>query len=197
MASPAIVKLKYFRSAADFRQWLKVNHASVTELWVGFFKKHTGKGGLAYAEAVDEALCFGWIDGLKKRVDDSSYMHRFTPRRHTSNWSRINIRHVARLKKAGRMMPMGLKTFAARTKAKSGVYSFENKPRRLSPAMERRFKSDRTAWDFFQRQPPGYRRVASFWVVSAKQAATRERRLTQLMSDSKQRRRLGMLSGGN
>ena len=189
------MKLKYFKTAADFRAWLESNHASASELWVGFYKKDSGKGGLTYAEAVDEALCFGWIDGIKKRVDEFSYTHRFTPRKPKSNWSLINIRHVERLKKAGRMMPAGLKAFAAREAAKSGVYSFENKPRQLSPELERQFKSDKNAWEFFQQQPPGYRRVASFWVMSAKQEETRARRLAQLISDSKQGRRLGMLSG--
>ena len=189
------MKLKYFKTAADFRAWLESNHTSASELWVGFYKKDSGKGGLTYAEAVDEALCFGWIDGIKKRVDEFSYTHRFTPRKPKSNWSLINIRHVERLKKAGCMMPAGLKAFAAREAAKSGVYSFENKPRQLSPGLERQFKSDKNAWEFFQQQPPGYRRVASFWVMSAKQEETRARRLAQLISDSKQGRRLGMLSG--
>src|SRR5262245_50086516 len=106
------MKIQYFKSASAFRHWLEGNHARASELWVGFFKKDSSKGGLSYAEAVDEALCFGWIDGLKKRVDDLSYMHRFTPRKPRSNWSRINIRKVARLKKAGRMTPAGLKAYA-------------------------------------------------------------------------------------
>lgn len=189
------MKPRYFKSAADFRRWLEPNHASETELWIGFYKKDSGKGGLTYAEALDEALCFGWIDGIKKRVDESSYTHRFTPRKPKSNWSLINIGHVARLKKAGRMAPAGLKAFAARETARSGVYSFENKPRQLSPELERQFKSDQAAWDFFQQQPPGYRRLVSFWVMSAKQEETRQRRLGQLVSDSKQGRRLGMLGG--
>jgi uncharacterized protein YdeI (YjbR/CyaY-like superfamily) len=190
------VKLKYFKAAADFRVWLEANHASATELWLGFYKKDSGKGGITYAEALDEALCFGWIDGIRKRVDELSFTQRFTPRKSQSNWSLINIGHVARLKKAGRMKPPGLKAFAARTDAKSGVYSFENKPRELSPALERQFKLDQAAWEFFQQQPPGYRRLASFYVMSAKREETRQRRLAQLMSDSKQGRRLGMLSGG-
>ena len=190
-----MVKPTYFKSAADFRQWLEANHAGASELWVGFYRKDSGRGGLTYAEAVDEALCFGWIDGLKKRVDEVSYTHRFTPRKPKSNWSLTNIRHVKRLKKAGRMKPSGLKAFAARETAKSGVYSFENKPRQLSSDLERQFKADQAAWEFFQRQPLGYRRLASFWVMSAKQGATRERRLARLMTDSSQGRRLGLLSG--
>jgi uncharacterized protein YdeI (YjbR/CyaY-like superfamily) len=190
------VKLKYFKSAADFRAWLEANHASVTELWLGFYKKDSGKVGITYAEALDEALCFGWIDGIRKRVDELSFTQRFTPRKPKSIWSLINIGHVARLKKARRMMPAGLKAFAARETAKSGVYSFENKPRALSPELERQFKSDKAAWEFFQQQPPGYRRLTSFWIVSAKQEETRQRRLAQLMLDSRQGRRLGLLGGG-
>lgn len=190
------MKLKYFKTAASFRQWLEANHASATELWLGFYKKDSGKVGITYAEALDEALCFGWIDGLKKRVDEFSFTHRFTRRKPKSNWSLINLRHVERLKKAGLMRAAGLKAFAARSLAKSGVYSFENKPRQLSPELEQQFKSDKPAWDFFQQQPPGYRRVASFWVMSAKQAKTRERRLARLMKDSSHGRRLGLLGGG-
>jgi len=190
------VKLKYFKSQSDFRQWLEANHASASELWVGFYKLDSGKGGLTYPQAVDEALCFGWIDGLKKRVDEFSYTQRFTPRKAKSTWSRINIRHAERLQKAGRMTPAGLKAYAARDPARSGVYSFENVPRQLSPALERQFKADKVAWAFFERQPPGYRRVASFWVMSAKQEETRQRRLARLMADSKQGRRLGLLGGG-
>jgi len=188
------MKLKYFKSAAVFRQWLDANHARQTELWVGFFKKHTAKGGLTYPEALDEALCFGWIDGLKKRVDEFSFAQRFTPRKPKSVWSLINVGHVARLTKSGRMQPSGLKAFAARSAAKTGIYSFENKPRELSPELQRQFKSHHAAWDFFQQQPPGYRRVASFWVMSAKQATTRERRLARLMADSSKGQRLGLLS---
>jgi uncharacterized protein YdeI (YjbR/CyaY-like superfamily) len=189
------VKIQHFKSAADFRQWLETNHAGSRELWVGFFKKASGRGGLTYAEAVDEALCFGWIDGLKKRVDDLSYTHRFTPRKSKSIWSRTNIQNVERLKKAGRMSPAGLKAYAARDPKKSGVYSFENAPRELALADERRFKADKTAWDFFQKQPAGYRRIAIWWVVSAKKEKTRARRLAQLMEDSGKARRLGQATG--
>jgi len=128
------VKIKYFKSASGFRRWLEVNHARVTELWVGFFKKDSGKGGLTYSQALDEALCFGWIDGLKKRVDELSYTHRFTPRKPKSNWSLINLQHVERLSKAGHMMPAGLKAYAAREPERSGAYSFENAPRKLAAA---------------------------------------------------------------
>ena len=191
------MKIKYFKSASEFRRWLAVNHARLGEIWVGFLKKDSGKGGLTYAEAVDEALCFGWIDGLKKRVDELSYTHRFTPRKPKSNWSRINMQHVERLKKAGRMTPAGLEAYAAREPERSGVYSFENAPRKLAAADEKQFQADKTAWEFFQQQPPGYRRLAIWWVVSAKKPETRARRLGQLIAESHHRRRLGPAGGSN
>ena len=189
------MKITYFKSACDFRRWLNANHANVRELWVGFFKKDSGRTGITYSEAVDEALCFGWIDGLKKRVDELSYTHRFTPRKSKSNWSGINIQHAERLKKAGRMTTSGLKAFVGRDPKKSGVYSFENAAHELTRADERRFKADRAAWKFFQQQPPGYRRIAIWWVVSAKKDETRARRLSRLIEDSGNGRRLGLLTG--
>jgi len=192
-----MVKIKYFKSASEFRRWLEVNHGRRYELWVGFYKKDSGKGGLTYAEAVDEALCFGWIDGLKKRVDELSYTHRFSPRKRRSNWSRINILHAERLKNAGRMTPAGLEAYAAREPERSGVYSFENAPRKLAAADEKQFQADKTAWEFFQQQPPGYQRLAIWWVVSAKKPETRARRLGQLIAESRNARRLGQLSASN
>ena len=197
MRSSAIVRVIYFKSATEFRRWLEVNHSRARELWVGFFKKASGKGGLSYAEAVDEALCFGWIDGLKKRVDALSYTHRLTPRRPKSKWSLINIQHVKRLRKAGRMTPVGLEAFAARAPERSGTYSFENAPRRLAGADAERLKADPIAWEFFRKQPPGYRRTALWWVVSAKKPETRARRLGQLIAESRDQRRLGQLSGSS
>jgi len=195
MSHALLVKLKYFKSAAEFRQWLETKHARRSELWVGFFKKDSGKGGITYAEAVDEALCFGWIDGLKKRVDGLSYTHRFTLRKPKSNWSRLNLQHVERLQQAGRMTPAGLKAHAARSPERSGIYSFENAPRKLAADDERRFKADQPAWRFFQQQPPGYQRTAICWVVSAKKPETRARRLDQLIADSRNARRLGHIAG--
>src|SRR5882672_2827331 len=156
-----------------------MNHARARELWVGFFKKDSGKGGLTYAEALEEALCFGWIDGLKKRADEFSYTHRFTPRKPRSNWSRINMQHVKRLKKSGRMTPAGLKAYGARDLKKCGVYSFENAPRKLSAADEKQFRANKIAWDFFQQQPPGYRRLAIWRIVNAKKETTRAQRLAR------------------
>lgn len=188
------MKIRYFKSASKFRDWLHANHARATELWVGFYKKGSGRTGSTYSEAVDEALCFGWIDGIKKRVDELSYTHRFTPRRPRSNWSRTNIQNVARLKKSGRMTPAGLKAYAARAQSRSGIYSFENASRKLAPADERKFQADRPAWTFFQDQPPSYRRTAIWWVVSARKEITRQKRLAQLIEDSAQQRRLAQLT---
>ncbi len=189
------MKITYFKSADAFRAWLERHHATEHELFVGFYRKDSGRSGLTYAEAVDEALCFGWIDGLKRRVDEFSYQHRFTPRTAKSIWSRINIQHAERLIETGRMTPAGRKAFAARDPKRSGVYSFENAPRQLPPDKAGRFRADRAAWDFFQRQPPGYRRVATFWVVSAKKTETQTRRLEQLIADSRAGRRLKQLAG--
>lgn len=181
----------HFRTAAAFRRWLEKNHATAKELQVRFYKKASGKGGMVYREALDEALCFGWIDGVVHRLDDESYAQRFTPRRAGSNWSNINVGHVARLKRAGRMHAAGLAAFAARTAEKTGVYSFEAKiPPTLPTADERRFRAAPAAWEFFSAQPPGYRRQSVWHVVSAKQEATRERRLAKLIAASAAGRRL-------
>lgn len=189
------MNVTFFKSASEFHTWLEANHDRSTELWVGFYKKDSGRAGITYAEAVDEALCFGWIDGLKKRVDAVSYMHRFTPRRPRSNWSLGNIRRVEKLTRLGRMTPAGLKAFAARDPRRSGVYSFENAARRLDAARERRFRANRTAWEFFRAQPPGYQRTATFWVMSAKREDTRWSRLSRLMNDSEKGLRLGIIAG--
>ncbi len=186
--------IKYFESAFAFRRWLETHHARARELWVGFFKKASGKSGITYAEAVDEALCFGWIDGLKQRVDEWRYRHRFTPRKPKSNWSRLNILRVERLTKSGRMTPAGHKVFRERDPARCGVYSFENAPQKLEPAEEKRFKAVKKAWGYFCQQAPSYQRTAIWWVVSAKRSATRSRRLAQLMADSSHGRRLPHLT---
>ena len=181
----------HFKSAADFRAWLQANHASVAEFHVGFYKKSSGKGGLTYAKAVDTALCFGWIDGIVRKIDEHSYGHRFTPRKPGSIWSLINVGHVSRLTKAGLMHAAGLKAFAARQEKKTGVYAFE---RTIAPelpaAYEKEFRADKKAWAFFTAQPPGYRRLALHHVVSPKQEATRERWLARLIAESAAGRRL-------
>jgi uncharacterized protein YdeI (YjbR/CyaY-like superfamily) len=185
------VSATHFATAADFRRWLEKNHARAPELLLGLYKKSSGKGGLTYPEAVDELLCFGWIDGVKRRVDDEVYTHRITPRRPGSIWSLVNVRHVGRLTKAGRMHAAGKKAFVARREDKTGIYSFENRPQALPAAYEKIFHAKPEAWTFFMAQPPGYRRLAIYKIVSAKQEATRQRRLAQLIADSAQGRRIG------
>jgi uncharacterized protein YdeI (YjbR/CyaY-like superfamily) len=181
----------YFRSAADFRRWLETNHATSTELLVGFYKKGSGNGGLTYPEALDELLCFGWIDGLKRRVDAERFTQRVTPRRRGSIWSLVNVRHVERLTRAGRMHPAGITAFAARRADKTGIYSFENRPQVLPAHFAKIFRANPKAWTFFMAQPPGYRRLVIFKIVSAKQEATRRRWLARAIIESAQARRLG------
>jgi uncharacterized protein YdeI (YjbR/CyaY-like superfamily) len=180
----------HFASAADFRRWLAKHHATARELLLGFHKKASGRGGLTYPEAVDELLCFGWIDGVKRRVDQASYTHRITPRRPRSVWSLVNVGHARRLIKAGRMHPAGLAAFKARTKEKTGVYSFESRPQEFTAELARIFRAAPAAWVFFSAQSPGYRRTTIFWVTSAKQPATRESRLARLITLSAAGRRL-------
>jgi uncharacterized protein YdeI (YjbR/CyaY-like superfamily) len=181
----AVKKPIYFASTAEFRRWLRANHAKETELIVGFYKKHTRKPSMTWSEAVDEALCFGWIDGVRRGVDEDRYTNRFTPRKPKSNWSNINIAKVKALIASGRMQPAGLRAYEARDEKRVGVYSFEReKAARLSAADEKAFRSNRAAWKWFSAQPPGYRRTAYHWVISAKREETRSARLKTLIADS-------------
>jgi uncharacterized protein YdeI (YjbR/CyaY-like superfamily) len=177
-------KVAYFESPADFRRWLAAHHATAKELRVGFHKKGSGTPTITWPESVDQALCFGWIDGVRKRVDDTRYTIRFTPRRATSNWSTINIARVGVLRAQGLMMPPGLKAFEAREEKRSGVYAYENRPKALDTPYEKLFRRDKAAWDFFQAQPPGYRKLAAYWVMSAKKEETAQKRLARLIADS-------------
>ena len=179
------MKPVHFSSAAAFRAWLQQHHASASELWIGFYRKSAQKKGMTYAEAVDEALCFGWIDGIIKRVDDTRYTHRFTPRKPGSIWSKLNVGHVGRLSTAGKMHPAGLAAFASRQEAKTGIYSFEaSQPAKLPPRFARQFRANRQAWEFFNAQPPGYRRLATFKIVMPKKEATRQRWLDRVIAAS-------------
>jgi len=181
----------FFANPAAFRKWLKKNHASCREQWIGFYRKASGRPSITWPESVDEALCVGWIDGLRKTIDAESYKIRFTPRQKESNWSAVNIGRVKELTKEGRMQPAGLAAFALRTEAKSGIYAYENrKTAVMAKADEKRFRSNRKAWEFFQRQPAGYRQNAIWYLVTAKQEATRERRLEKLIAESEAGRRL-------
>jgi uncharacterized protein YdeI (YjbR/CyaY-like superfamily) len=173
-----------FASAATFRAWLRRHHRTAGELLVRCFKTHAKERGLTYAEGVDEALCFGWIDGVRRRLDDESFSVRFTPRRPGSIWSLVNIRKAQALEAAGRMAPAGLEAFAARKPRAARPYSYESKPGALAPLFQRRFRGDARAWKFFQSQAPWYRRTVIFWVMEAKREETRERRFQALLECS-------------
>jgi uncharacterized protein YdeI (YjbR/CyaY-like superfamily) len=187
-------RLKFFRNPAALRKWLDANHSRVDELWIGFYKKASGKKGITYHEALDEALCFGWIDGIRKSVDADSFAQRFTPRRHRSVWSNVNIAKVKKLIDEGRMTEAGLAEFEKRSADRTAIYSFERDSVAFPPALAKQFKAERKAWDFFQSQSPYYRRLATWWVVSARRDDTRQRRLLQLIDDSSAQRRVVALS---
>ena len=174
----------FFETPADFRTWLANHHTSAAALWVGFRKVATGMPSITWPESVDQALCFGWIDGLRKTVDEGAYMIRFTPRRAGSNWSAVNIRRVAALTAAGLMQPAGLRAFEARTEEKSGTYSYETRPGALPGPYAAILRKNRAAWADFSRRSPSYRRGAIGWVISAKTEETRLRRLAILIECS-------------
>lgn len=181
----------FFATAAKFRAWLAENHGRAAELWVGYYRKDSGRPSITWPESVDEALCFGGIDGIRKKVDDVSYKIRFTPRRPKSSWSNVNIERVAALQAASRMHEAGLAAFARREELNSRRASYENRESaKLSSADERHFRRQQAAWSFFQAQPPGYRRLASWWVISAKRPETRGKRLERLISESGAGRRI-------
>jgi uncharacterized protein YdeI (YjbR/CyaY-like superfamily) len=177
------VKPIYFSSPQDFYDWLEQNHETADEVYVGFFKQHTGKRAMSWSEAVDQALCFGWIDTRTNAIDEDRYMQRFTPRKPGSNWSKINVEKVAKLKEAGVMRPAGLAAFERRSDDKTGVYSFENTTE-LAPEYDAQLRSNKAAAEYFDSRPPWYRRTAIHLVMSAKREETRLRRLAQLIEDS-------------
>jgi len=188
------MKIVHFSSQEEFRKWLVKNHAAAGELFVGFQKKSSGKKGATYSEALDEALCFGWIDGVRRSIDADSYMIRFTPRKPKSIWSLVNVRHVERLQKAGKMAEPGLKAFALREKHRTGIYSFEQKRPGLSAKFKKLFRANGPAWELFSRQAPWYQRTAGHWVVRAKQEETRLRRFAKLVEVSVNGQRLDQLT---
>lgn len=187
-------EVTFFPSATAFGEWLAEHHASATELWVGFWRKASGKGGITYPEALDEALCWGWIDGIRKKVDAQRYTNRFTPRRPGSHWSAVNVRHVERLLAEQRMQPPGIAVYGARDRSKKPT-SWADRPQRLTPDLERRFRQHQKAWAFFRQQPPGYRRTAAFYVMSARREETRRRRLDDLVTHSAAGERLPQVAG--
>jgi uncharacterized protein YdeI (YjbR/CyaY-like superfamily) len=181
----------YFASPGEFRAWLEEHHEGATEVWLGYWKKHTGKPSLTWSQAVDEALCFGWIDGVLRRVDDERHVQRFTPRKPASNWSAVNIAKVEQLRAEGRMRAAGEAAFALRRQERSGVYSYEQRDKAaFEREQEERFRADAAAWAYWTAAPAGYRKMATWWVVSAKKPETRERRLVQLIADAAAGRRL-------
>jgi uncharacterized protein YdeI (YjbR/CyaY-like superfamily) len=185
----------FYATPEEWRAWLEANHAGAREHWVGFHKRNTShppKPSITWPESVDQALCFGWIDGVRKRVDDERYMIRFTPRKPSSKWSRVNVARVAELERAGLMHPAGLAAFAARTE--EGTYSYEQRQAAaFDPERERRFGAEQAAWAWFSAQPRWYRRTATHWVMSAKRDDTRDRRLARLIEDSAAGRAVGPL----
>jgi uncharacterized protein YdeI (YjbR/CyaY-like superfamily) len=184
------MKPVFFQSQKEFREWLKKHHSTEEELIAGYYKRKTGKPSMTWSESVDQAICFGWIDGVRRNIDEDTYCIRFTPRRTGSNWSKINIRKVEELQKAGLMTPAGLEIFDKRKDKTGDRYSYENLPGSLSPEMERIFRKNKAAWTFFEKQPPSYKRVRIYWINSAKQEETKLNRLKKIITFSEQGKRL-------
>ena len=179
----------FFATPAELRAWLLEHHAAAREQWIGFYKKGSGRPSITWPESVDEALCYGWIDGLRRSIDDASYMIRFTPRKPNSNWSAVNIGRVAELTAQGRMQPAGLAAFDRRRNETSAIYSYEQSVQAaLDQVDEQQLQANPAAWQFFQAQPRSYRQAAVRWVISAKKLDTRRSRLARLIDDSAQGR---------
>jgi uncharacterized protein YdeI (YjbR/CyaY-like superfamily) len=192
-AAPAAPKITFFRSPLQWRKWLEKNHAKAAELWVGFHKRHTSKSSITWPESVDEALSFGWIDGVRKSIDGERYKIRFTPRKKSSVWSTVNVKRVEVLRAEGRMHAAGEAAFAARKGHRSGIYAYEQRPQELIEPYLGLLKKNKTACKFFETQAPWYRRTATWWVISARRDETRQRRFEQLVTDSAAGRRIGPL----
>ena len=190
MGTRSLGQPRHFGSAAEFRRWLAEHGSTTAELWVGFYRKASGKGGIDYREALDEALCSGWIDGVRKSVDAESYVQRFSPRTKTSVWSVVNLKRMKELIQAGRATKAGLAAYENRDPKRSGRYSYENRPKAFDAATERAFKANKAAWAFFSAQPQGYRKVCIFFVMEAKKEETRLRRLDRLMKVSSEGKRI-------
>ena len=184
----------FFENPALLREWFDANHDRATEMWVGFYRKGSGRPSVTWPEVVDQALCYGWIDGVRYGLDDASYAIRLSPRKRRSIWSDVNVRRVAELTKLGLLRPAGLAAFAARDEARSGIYSYENRHRGLDPAQQAAFKKHPKAWEFFESQPPSYRKTAAFWVISPKRDETRKKRLAALIEHSGKRERIPPLA---
>lgn len=188
------MKPVFFESQAALRKWLIKNHKTADELWVGMYKKHTGKPSITWPQVVDEVLCFGWIDGIRKGIDADSYTNRITPRRKGSHWSAINLKRVEELKALGQMKPAGLKAYEERDPAKSQQYSTEQRQIAWPPALESQFKKNKKAWAYFNAQPAGYRKTITWWVISAKREDTQQKRLSRLIELSAAGERIDLMS---
>ena len=188
---PGADAVKFFADAAAFRRWLEKHASTATELVVGFHKVDSGRPSMTWPQSVDEALCFGWIDGVRKRIDDDSYQIRFTPRKTSSIWSAVNIAKFETLVAQGRMTPAGQAAYAHRKEERSKVYAYEQAgTATFSPAEQREFKQARGAWEFFEATPPSYRKVILHWVTSAKKEATRASRFATLLASCREKQRL-------
>jgi uncharacterized protein YdeI (YjbR/CyaY-like superfamily) len=184
------MRVRFFRTPAELRAWFDRYYATEEELWVGFHRTHTGKRTLTWSQSVDEALCVGWIDGIRKRIDEASYKIRFTPRKKTSTWSAINVRKVAALKKQKRMREAGLKAFEARLPNKVGIYAYEQRKPELDEPYRGMLYKNKEAAAFFEAQPPGYRKLVTWWIVSARKEETRLARIRKLVEISARKKRL-------
>lgn len=180
----------FFKTPEEFRSWLEKNHKIKTELYVGYYKKATGKPTMTWSQSVDEALCFGWIDGIRRSIDKESYCNRFTPRRETSRWSTVNIKKVEELIKSGLMQPAGLQIYNKRKEERSGISSYESEAKQLQEEFESKFKENKTAWEYFSHQAPSYKRTIIHWILSAKQEKTKLARLEKTITESEKQKRV-------
>ncbi len=190
MTKNELPNILFFKTEDDFRRWLEVNHEKESELIVGFYKVKSGKPSMTWSQSVDQALCFGWIDGVRRSIDDESYCIRFTPRRKNSIWSAINIKKIEELTKAGLMLPAGQKAFSFKEESNSEIYSYENDVVQLNSDYEKQFKENTKAWSFFINQSPSYRKAIIGWIMSAKQEKTRLSRLEKTIKESEQEKRV-------
>lgn len=185
---------KFFKTKKELRKWFEKNHLKLDEVWIGYYKKATGKKSITWSESVDEAICFGWIDGIRKSIDEVSYTNRFTPRRPNSNWSAVNIDKVKRLTELGLMKPEGIKAYKKRKSNKSKVYSYEQESDQLEKSFEKIFKKNKKAWQFFnEKLAPSYRKTSIRWVMSARQEKTRIKRLEILIASSAKGEKIPLL----
>lgn len=181
---------KFFLTQSEFRQWLEENHDKETELIVGFYRINSNKPTMTWSEAVDQALCFGWIDGVRRKIDEESYSNRFTPRRPNSNWSAVNIKKIEELTAKGLIKPAGIAAFEKRKEEKSAIYAYENKPTEFPQDFEKVFRANEKAWKFFEKQANWYRKTIMYWVLSAKQEVTQKSRLEKLIFECENERRM-------